>query len=112
MNTLTEPDRRGPYDEAFRREALRLWKSGGRSARVIARELGISAASLYSWAQAEHGEHEPTEATPAAKLVRELRAEVARLHSENDKLRLQREILKKTLAILSEPLKSAPLPPA
>ena len=102
---------RGPYDDAFRREALRLWKSGRRSARTVARELGISAASLYSWASSEKEASEPPPGSPGAKLIRDLQAEIAVLRAENEKLRRQREILKKTLAILSEPLKSAPIPP-
>jgi transposase len=109
--TTESQKRRGPYDEAFRREALRLWKSGRRSARTVARELGISAASLYSWAHTEKEGLESAAVSPAAKLVPDLQAEVARLRLENEKLRRQREILKKTLAILSEPLKSAPMAP-
>ncbi len=112
MTTLTQNERRGPYDEAFRQEALRLWKSGQRSAREVARELGISAASLYSWARGGETEGGPAGVSADAKLLKELQTEVARLRIENERLRQQREILKKTLAILSEPLKSAPIPPA
>jgi transposase len=109
--TTENPKRRGPYDEAFRREALRLWKSGRRSARTVARELGISAASLYSWAHTEKEGLDSAAVSAGDKLVPDLQAEVARLRVENEKLRRQREILKKTLAILSEPLKSAPITP-
>ena len=37
------------YDEAFKREAIRLWKSSGRSAETTARDLGISVFQLYDW---------------------------------------------------------------
>jgi len=35
------------YDEAFKREAVRLWKSSGKAAEKTARELGISVFYLY-----------------------------------------------------------------
>ena len=62
------------YDDAFRREAVRLWKSSGRSAELTARDLGISVFQLYDWN----------------------RAELARITE-------QRDILKKAAGILSEP---------
>ena len=39
-------------DDAFKREAIRLWKSSGRSAETTARELGISVFQLYDWNRA------------------------------------------------------------
>lgn len=97
---------RTPYDEAFKREALNLWKTSGRSARDIAKDVGVSPASLYTWAREAHGPSGA--ATSDHKLVKELQSEVARLRLENEKLKQQREILKKTLGILAEPLR----PPA
>lgn len=46
------------YDAEFKREALQLWRSSGRSAAKIAAELGIRAPLLYRWARAER---EPNE---------------------------------------------------
>lgn len=37
------------YDEAFKQEAVRLWRSSGRAAEHTARELGISVFNLYEW---------------------------------------------------------------
>lgn len=96
----TEKQRRR-YDDAFKREAVRLWRSSNRGADEVARELGISLATLYAWAKA----HDTGEAAGNAS-VRELKLENARLKAENARLRVQREVLKKTLAILSEPHKS------
>ena len=36
------------YDEAFKREAVRLWQSSGRSAETVARELGLSQPSWWT----------------------------------------------------------------
>ncbi len=40
---------RGPYPPQFRREAVELYRSSGKSLRVIAEELGISIESLRAW---------------------------------------------------------------
>lgn len=99
---MSTQKQRHRYDEAFKREAVRLWKSSKRGAEDIARELGISLATLYAWAKArERGQ----QGGAAAHGLRELKLENARLRTENERLRLEREVLKKTLAILSEPHK-------
>ena len=37
------------HDEAFRQQAVRMWKQSGKSAELTARELGISVFQLYDW---------------------------------------------------------------
>ena len=92
------------YTAEYKREALKLWRSSGRSAAKVAAELGIRAPLLYRWARAQR---EPSGSTPAAptshRRVEELEAEVQRLRADNAKLLEQREVLKKSLGILSEP---------
>lgn len=92
-----KPRRR--FDAAFKREAVALWLSSGKSAREVAAELGIPQKRLYVWKKA----HAP--ATPASQ--GQMEKELAELRRENAHLRQQRDILKKTLGILSEPPKSA-----
>ena len=65
-------------------------------------ELGIRPPLLYRWA---HLEREPgaLKSEPKPKRsVQELEAEIRRLRAENAKLLEQREVLKKSLGILSE----------
>jgi transposase-like protein len=38
-----------PPNEAFKQQAVRLWRSGRRSVEEVARELGISVFQLYGW---------------------------------------------------------------
>ena len=95
---------RASYTEEYRQQALELWRQSGRSAAKVAAELGIRPALLYRWARPR-----PSPGTAAAasrqpqRSVGELEAEVERLRAENAKLLEQREILKKSLGILSEP---------
>ena len=92
-----KPRRR--FDAAFKRDAVVLWLNSGKSARQIGAELGISQGRLYSWKNI-YGPVRP--ATPS-----QIESELAALRRENAELRQQRDILKKTLGILSEPPSSA-----
>lgn len=94
---------RASYTMEFKREALEHWKSSGRSAARIAAELGIRTPLLYRWAKefrvaAQQGRQ------PELRIdVSVMQAEIRRLTEENAKLLEQREVLKKSLGILSEP---------
>jgi transposase len=98
-NKVSPSRSRRKFDKTFKRDAVELWTSTGRSAREIAAELGIKEARLHAWKQLLA--NRPT-ATAA-----EIEEEVARLRLENAQLRQQRDILKKTLGILSEPPSNA-----
>jgi len=105
MKTQIQKPARGKasYSEEYKEQALELWRNSGRSAAKVAAELGIRPPLLYRWARAERG---ATDTKPAIKPVRSvelLEAENRRLREENAKLLEQREILKKSLGILSEP---------
>jgi len=103
---------RARYTEEFKRESCEYWKKSGRSAAKVAAELGIRAPLLYRWQKqyrlaAEHGGQPVLKAALAARPQKEagvdaLRAEIRRLSEENAKLLEQREVLKKSLGILSE----------
>jgi transposase len=100
---LSKPARsKARYTEEYKQEALELWRNSGRSAAKVAAELGIRAPLLYRWA---HLQREPKVSQSECKFgrsVEELEAENRRLRAENAKLLEQREVLKKSLGILSE----------
>jgi transposase len=55
----TQPKRvKRQYDEAFRRNAVALVESSGRSLKVIATELGVSHWNLRDWTK-RHGRNRP-----------------------------------------------------
>jgi transposase len=89
-------------DDAFKREAIRLWKSSGRSAEVTARELGISVFQLYDWNRAGQPARAAGVAVPPDS-KESLQAENERLKAELARITEQRDILKKAAGILSEP---------
>ena len=89
--TLVEPKR---YEEAFKRQAVEHWLRSGKNGAQIAKELGMSYPSLKEWKRRYGGSAAPQRA--------DLEAEVRALRAELGRVREQRDILKKTLGILSE----------
>ena len=101
---LSKPARtKARYSEEYKQEALELWRASGRSAAKVAAELGIRAPLLYRWAhlERERPNASKSESKPG-RSIPELEAEIRRLRAENAKLLEQREVLKKSLGILSE----------
>ena len=96
------------YTKEFKEEAVRLLLTSDKSAKELARDLGVSDVSLCNWKHQalRNGEH-PEQAKPNAIQISRsvLEQENIRLKKEVEMLRRQREILKKSLGILSvEPL--------
>jgi transposase len=101
---LSKPARsRARYTDQYKQEALELWRASGRSAAKVAAELGIRAPLLYRWSRLERKPGIAPRSEPKSKRsVEQLEAEIAHLRAENAKLLEQREVLKKSLGILSE----------
>ena len=90
---------RKKYDATFKREAVAHWLKSAKPAWQIAQELGVVEAMLYKWKQQYAPPGNPSEL--------ELQHQIKELQRENELLREQRDILKKTLGIISEPPSSA-----
>ena len=96
-----EPNtKRRRFDEAFKRDAVRLLLQGDKPLKALAQDLGVSHWNLRDWKRL-YGPPDPVRSAQA------LEAELRLLRRENDHLRTQRDILKKTLGILAEPLPNA-----
>lgn len=96
-----EPINKSPrkhYDESFKRSAVDLLLSSGKSFKQIATELGISPWNLRDWKRRFAPKPAVAPRTPA-----ELEAQVRELQKELQRVKTQRDILKKTLGILSTP---------
>ena len=99
-----QPKQRRKYDKTFKREAVEHWLNSQKTAVEIGKELGIHPDRLYVWKE-RLSPAIPGRATEPT--LAELQAENTRLRRDNEGLRQQREILKKTLGILSEPPRNA-----
>jgi transposase len=94
--------KRKTYTAEFKREAVRLAESSGKSQAQIERDLGIGAGGISRWKKAleEAGE----EAFPGrGKRASTEQERIRRLERENEILRQERDILKKAVAIFSHP---------
>ncbi|HZQ63787.1 MAG TPA: transposase [Gaiellaceae bacterium] len=82
-----------PYPPEFRREAVRLLETSGRSIPQVAAELGVSGESLRNWLkqdQLDRGERDDG-------LTSDEREELRRLKRQVRQLEQEREILKRAV---------------
>lgn len=98
---------RRQFTDEFKREAVALLASSGRPLLQIASELGISPSMLRNWRNRSEGRNAgPAPGSGAAPTLHsglDPASEISRLRRENDRLRTERDILKKAVAIFSEP---------
>ena len=95
--------KRRVFPEAFKREAVDRVNSSGLSLGKVAAELGLNETVLRRWVsrfavQATGAARRPITQAPTPS-PSDLAAEVARLRRENDRLRMERDILKKAALI-------------
>ena len=87
-------------------QAVDLVASSGRSIGSVAKELGLRDSVLRRWVEQRGARLEPTAATRRPTTQATLpsadhAAEIARLQRENERLRMERDILKKSIAIFA-----------
>jgi len=95
MSTKTEANRK-TYDLEFKKQAVQLVLTSGRPLTQIARELGVAPWNLRDWR-----ERLQRELAQEPETLEAMRLRVAQLERDNLQLRQQRDILKKTLGIIS-----------
>jgi len=84
---------RRTHSEEFKREAVKLVTEEGYTVAEAARNLGINASLLRKWKLKFESEDE--------SLTEDERMELARLRSENRRLKMERDILKKATAFFA-----------
>jgi len=85
------------FSEEFRREAVRLIRETDRTLAAVSRELGVSQPTLNKWLR----ELPAKKPTPAGRVLT-LEEQVRQLKKENERLREEREILKKATAFFAK----------
>ena len=85
--------RRRQFTEEFMRDAVDLVRSTGRPIAQIAPELGIYDSTLGNWVRQDR-----IDGGEAEGLTSDERARLGRLEAENARLRMERDLLKRTVA--------------
>ena len=103
-----ESRQRRSFTDDYKRQAVDLVASSGRSVGSVAKELGLRDSVLRRWVELRGAGREPTAATrrpitQAALPSADQAAEISRLQRENERLRMERDILKKLCAALRSP---------
>lgn len=84
------------YDLEFKKQAVQLLISSGRPHAQVARELGVPVWCLRDWRKRLQ-----PQLAQQPETLEALRVRLAQVERENLQLRQQRDILKKTLGIVS-----------
>lgn len=93
------------YDRDFKLGAVRLVVDEGRSVAEVAKDLGITDKSLYNWVAAYKSKNKKEDLFVGSGNLSSMEAELKRLREEVRILRMERDLLKKTLPIFAEKLK-------
>lgn len=88
------------YTPEFKAEAVKLVTEAGYSLAEAARSLGIHETLLRSWKQAV--EKQGDQAFPGHGKLPPFEEEMRRLRAENQRLRAERDILKKATALFAQ----------
>ena len=84
---------RRKFSDEFKRDAVEIVNSSGKSIAQVARELGIYDSTLGSWVNQDEINRGVRDGVTTAD-----REEVTELRRENARLRMERELLKRAVA--------------
>jgi len=84
---------RRKFTEEFKRDAVQLVLTTGRPVAEVARELGIYDSTLGNWVKQERIDSGEREGVTSDE-----RARLRQLESENARLRMERDLLKRSVA--------------
>ncbi len=100
---------RKQYTAEFKRDAVRLMTRGKQSATQVARTLGVNVGLLGKWKrhltlaeEVQASGRSGYEAFPGQGRAHD--EELAQLRRENAALKMERDVLKKAIAIFAEPV--------
>jgi transposase-like protein len=89
------------YDEEFRRSVVEHWAESGKTAAAVSKDFGVNIWNLRDWKRRYEPAPKPP-GGPQPDSVEGLRVENQALRQQLARVTSQREILKKSLAIISE----------
>ena len=87
------PENRRKFDQDFKDGAVDIVLTTGRPVAEVARELGLHEGTLGNWVGKRRKAQRP------GAVTEDERAELVRLRRENAELRMQRDVLKKSVVL-------------
>ena len=85
---------RRKFDQDFKEGAVRLVRETGKPVAQVAKDLGINEGTLGNWVNADRRRR-----GDGTELGEDERAELARLRKENAELAMERDVLKRSVAL-------------
>jgi transposase len=86
---------RRKFDQDFKEGAVRLVRETGKPIAQVARELGIVPGTLENWVAKDRRQREGGD----GRLTEDERAELVRLRRQVAELRMERDVLKRSVAL-------------
>ena len=90
---MSESGKRQQFTKEYKDDAVRLVLEQRYNCREAARRLGVDSSSLRRWVRQYRDDQQQRSQT--GKTQREMEAEIRQLKKENQRLQMEREILKK-----------------
>lgn len=88
------PEKRRKFDAEFREGAVRIVRETGKPIAQVARDLGVNAGTLGNWVDKDRVSREGTDGLSTGDI-----AELKRLRAENAELRMERDVLKRSVVL-------------
>jgi transposase len=88
------PEKRMKYDREFRDGAVRIVEETGKPIAQVARDLGVNEGTLGNWVQRSRESRDGSSSLSKADYE-----ELKRLRAENAELRMERDVLKRSVVL-------------
>jgi transposase len=88
------------YDKEFKLNAISLYKNGNKKASEVCRDLNIPESTFFGWLK--QYEKEKEKSFPGSGNIKASQEDMHKLKRQLDDVTMERDILKKALAIFSK----------